>query len=385
VGSRHEREGKTGLAHLFEHLMFNQTEGRAEGEFDRKLEEAGAESNAATWLDWTHYNIAIPKDRLGLVIKLESERMAKLLLKEPQVDSEKEVVANERRYRVDDDVEGALSELLWATAYREHAYRWPTIGWMKDIEGFNTGDCAEFYRTFYAPNNATLVVVGDYNEGTVLGRISEAYGTLAPSELPVEDVHPEPPQTEERRVEVEKSTTTDKLALAYHGPALGDFDHLSLSLLSEVLFGGRASRMHKLLVRQRELATEVRVFVGPFRDPGLFEIFASARDGHRAEEMLEAIDGELERVRNEAIPVAEIERARARMELGLWSSLETVDGKASTLGFYEVVLGQPNAAFERMALTARLSQSDLLRAARRYLDPHRRSIVIARPQKAPSA
>jgi zinc protease len=141
--------------------------------------------------------------------------------------------------------------------------------------------------------------------------------------------------------------------------------------------------MHKLLVRQRELATDVRVFVGPFRDPGLFEIFASARDGHRAEEMLEAIDAEIERVRSEAIPVAEIERARARIELGLWSSLETVDGKASTLGFYEVVLGQPNAAFERMALTARLGPSDLLRAARRYLDSHRRSIVIARPQKAP--
>lgn len=385
VGSRHEREGKTGLAHLFEHLMFNQTEGRAAGEFDRKLEEAGAESNAATWLDWTQYNIAIPKDRLGLVIQLESERMARLVLKEPQVTSEKEVVANERRYRVDDDVEGALSELLWATAYREHAYKWPTIGWMKDIEGFDTADCEEFYRTFYAPNNATIVIVGDCAEANVLAKISTAYGAMAASQLPVEDVRPEPPQEAERRVEVEKPTTTDKLALGYHGPALGDFEHASLSLLSEVLFGGRASRMHKLLVRQRELCTDVRVFVGPFRDPGLFEIFASAREGHRAEEILEAIDGELERVRREPVPEAEIDRARARLELSLWSSLETVDGKASTIGFYEVVLGQPNAAFERMTLTARLGPSDLIRAARRYLDPRRRSIVIARPQKGDMA
>lgn len=382
VGSRHEHEGKTGLAHLFEHLMFNQTEGRAAGEFDRMLEEAGAESNAATWLDWTQYNIAIPKDRLSLVIELESERMAQLVLKEPQVASEKEVVANERRYRVDDDVEGSLSELLWATAYREHAYRWPTIGWMKDIEGFSTADCEEFYRTFYAPNNATIVVVGDCAEANVLAKISRAYGKLPASTLPVEDVHPEPPQSEERRVEVEKPTTTDKLAIGYHGPALGDFEHLALSLLSEVLFGGRASRIHKFLVRQRELATDVRVFVGPFRDPGLFEIFASAREGHRAEEMLEAIDTELDRIRAEPVSLEEIERARARMELSLWSSLETVDGKASTLGFYDVVLGQPNAAFERMQLTARLGPSDLLRAARRYFDPRRRSLVIARPQKA---
>jgi len=148
VGSRHEREGKTGLAHLFEHLMFNEVEGRASGEFDRLLEEAGAESNASTWLDWTQYNIAIPKEKIGLVIGLEAERMTHLVLREPQVTSEKEVVANERRFRVDDDVEGSVSELLWATAYDRHAYRWPTIGWMKDIEGFTTEDCAEFYRTY---------------------------------------------------------------------------------------------------------------------------------------------------------------------------------------------------------------------------------------------
>jgi len=123
VGSRHERVGKTGLAHLFEHLMFNETETMPAGELDRKLEEAGAESNAATWLDWTQYNIAVPKDRLPLVPKLESERMRRLVLRDPQVTSEKEVVANERRYRVDDDVEGAVSELLWATAFKEHAYR----------------------------------------------------------------------------------------------------------------------------------------------------------------------------------------------------------------------------------------------------------------------
>jgi zinc protease len=144
VGSRHEKVGKTGLAHLFEHLMFNETEKHPAGSFDRTLEEAGAESNAATWVDWTFYHESIPKDRLGLVIGLEAERMSRLVLREPQVASEKEVVANERRYRVDDDVEGAVSELLYKTAYTTHAYRWPTIGWMADIEGFTTEDCAAF-------------------------------------------------------------------------------------------------------------------------------------------------------------------------------------------------------------------------------------------------
>lgn len=382
VGSRHEREGKTGLAHLFEHLMFNEVEGRASGEFDRKLEEAGAESNASTWLDWTQYNIAIPKDKLGLVVGLEAERMSKLVLREPQVTSEKEVVANERRFRVDDDVEGSVSELLWATAFRSHSYRWPTIGWMRDIEGFTTEDCAEFYRTYYAPNNATLVVVGDFSEAGLLEKLSKAYGTLAPSVLPVEDFKPEPPQTEERRLEVKKPTPTEKVTVGYHSPALGDFDHQALALLVDVLFGGRASRVHQTLVRKLELAADVRASVGPFRDPGLFEIFASAREGHAAEELLAAIDAELERVRNEPVTDDEIERARARTELGLFGSLETAEGKASTLGFYETVLGRPAAAFERMDALRRLSASDLLRAARRFLAPAARSVILVRAELA---
>ncbi|HVR21479.1 MAG TPA: pitrilysin family protein [Polyangiaceae bacterium] len=378
VGSRHEREGKTGLAHLFEHLMFNEVEGRAPGEFDRKLEEAGAESNASTWLDWTHYNIAVPKDKLGLVIGLEAERMSRLVLRDLQVTSEKEVVANERRYRVDDDVEGSVSELLWATAFTRHAYRWPTIGWMKDIEGFTTGDCEEFYATYYAPNNAILVVVGDFVESTLLEKVSRAYGNIAPSTLPVENYQAEPPQTDERRTEVTKPTPTEKIAIGYHGPALGDFDHLALSLLSDVLFTGRASRVHQKLVRELEIASDVRAFVGPFRDPGLVELFASAREGHTAEELLAAIDGELARARNEAVSNEEIERARARTELGLLASLETVDGKATTLGFYETVLGRPAAAFERLDALRRMGPSDLLRAARRFFDERARSIVLVR-------
>jgi zinc protease len=365
VGSRHEREGKTGLAHLFEHLMFNEVEGRAPGEFDRKLEEAGAESNASTWLDWTHYNIAVPKDKLGLVVGLEAERMSRLVLRDPQVTSEKDVVANERRYRVDDDVEGSVSELLWSTAFTRHAYRWPTIGWMKDIEGFTT-------------NNAVIVVVGDFVEATMLEKVSRAYGGIAPSELPVENYQAEPPQTAERRTEVTKPTPTEKVVVGYHGPALGDFDHLGLSLLVDVLFTGRASRVHQKLVRELELASDVRAFVGPFRDPGLIELFASAREGHTAEELLLAIDAELSRVRSEAVSLEEIERARARTELGLLASLETVDGKASTLGFYETVLGRPAAAFERLDALRRIGPSDLLRAARRFFDEQARSIVLVR-------
>ena len=382
VGSRHEHEGKTGLAHLFEHLMFNEIEGRGAGFFDRTLEEAGAESNASTWLDWTQYNIAIPKEQLGLVLELESERMSKLVLREPQVTSEKEVVANERRYRVDDDVEGAVSEILWATAFTRHAYKWPTIGWMKDIEGFTTQDCEAFYRAFYAPNNAALVISGDFKLPDLLRMIAQRYGVMPSSVLPLEDAQPEPPQTSERRVEVKKPTSTEKLLVGYHAPALGDFDHPAISLLSEVLFGGRASRLHQRMVRELELASEVRASVGPFHDPGLFEVYAAAREGHTAEELLAVLDEELKKVIDEPVTEAEMARASARFELGLLGGLETADGKASTIGFYEAVLGRPAAAFERLDATRRLTQSDLLRAARRYLAPSQRSVILVRPDGA---
>jgi zinc protease len=380
VGSRHEKVGKTGLAHLFEHLMFNETENLKAGELDRKLEEAGAESNASTWLDWTQYNIAVPKDRLPLVVKLEAERMRQLVLRDPQVTSEKEVVANERRYRVDDDVEGSVSELLWATAFEKHAYRWPTIGWMQDIQAFSTEDCRAFYDTFYAPNNATIVVAGDITERRVFELIVQAYGAIPPSTLPHEDVHPEPPQTAERRVEVQKPAATEKLVVGYHAPALGDFDYPALSLLAEVLFGGRASRVYRKLVRDLETAVDVSGSVGPFHDPGLFEIYASAREGKTALELLTVLDEELDRVCGGVVTRAEIERAKARFELSLVGGLDTVDGKASTIGFYDTVLGRPAAAFERLEMTLALTTSDLLRVARRYLRRESRSVVLVHPQ-----
>ncbi len=378
VGSRHEKPGKTGLAHLFEHLMFNETENLGPGEFDRRLEEAGAETNAATWLDWTHYHAAVPREQLGLVASLEAERMTRLVLREPQVTSEKEVVANERRFRVDDDVEGSVSEQLWATALTAHPYGWPTIGWMPDIEGFTTDDCERFYRTYYAPNNATIVIAGDVTESEALDTVVTAFGAVPPSELPEEDLHPEPPQTAERRFEVRKPTSSEKLCIAWPCPALGDFDHPAVSLLVEVLTGGRASRLHERLVRSLEIATDVRAFVGSFRDPALTEMFASARGDHTAEDLLAAVDAEFERVRTELVTPAELGRARARAELSLLAGLETADGKASTLGFYDTVLGRPAAAFERLDAMARCSRGDLLRVARRFFGAGSRTVGLVR-------
>lgn len=385
VGSRHEKPGKTGLAHLFEHLMFNEAEGLKAGEFDRKLEENGAESNAATWLDWTYYYESLPKDRLALAVKLESNRMARLVLREPQVVSEKEVVANERRMRVDDDVEGAANEILYKTAFTKHPYHWPTIGWMSDIEGFTPDDCVAFYKTFYAPNNATLVVVGDVREQDVLQKIRDAYGAIPASTIPEEDTSPEPPQLESRVVVMEKPTASEKILLGFHGPALGDTDHPALSILNEVLFGGRASRMYRDLVTKNELCTELRGWVSTFRDPGLYEMYFTARPGITTEAVLERVDAALREVRAEVIAEDELVRAKARLELGLVQSLETMSGKAEQIGFYNTVLGDPAAAFRRLEAYRRVTAGEIRTAARRYLTLDARTMIRVVPEKSEAA
>ncbi|MBX3208448.1 MAG: insulinase family protein [Labilithrix sp.] len=380
VGSRHEKPGKTGLAHLFEHLMFNETEGLAASEFDRKLEENGAESNAATWLDWTYYYESLPKDRFKLAVELESERMARLVLREPQVASEKEVVANERRMRVDDDVEGTANEILYKTAFTCHPYHWPTIGWMKDIEAFTPEDCVAFYRTYYAPNNATVVVVGDVAEKDVLTRIRDAYGAIPSSQIPEEDTQPEPPQQALRVITLKKPTPSEKLLVGYRGPALGDADHATCVVLNEILFGGRASRLYHELVTTRESCTEVRGWVSTFRDPGLYELYFTARPGIAGDDVLRALAAELARVKDELVADEELDRAKARLELGLLQSLETTSGKAEQIGFYDTVLGDPAAAFRRLERYRRVTAGEVRTAARRYFVDEARTIIRVLPE-----
>jgi zinc protease len=307
--------------------------------------------------------------------------MARLVLREPQVASEKEVVANERRYRVDDDVEGAASELLYKTAFAKHPYHWPTIGWMPDILGFTPEDCERFYRTYYAPNNAILVVVGDVREADILREVRDAYGLLKSSVIPAEDSEAEPPQTDVREVELSKPTATEKLLVGYHGPALGDADHPALTVLSEILFGGRASRTHRTLVIEREIASEVRGWVSTFRDPGLFELYVTAREGHDGKELLTALDHELERVRQEVVSEDELARAKARLELSALQSLESTAGKAEQIGFYDLVLGDPSAVFRRLDAYRRVTASDVRKAARRYITQKARTIVRVLPDE----
>jgi zinc protease len=275
-----------------------------------------------------------------------------------------------------------VSERLFKEAFTVHGYGRPTIGWMEDIERLGPEDCQQFYSTYYAPNNATIVVVGDVDREKLIRLVADKYGAISASELPVEDCHPEPPQTAERRVAMIEETPTPKLAIGYKCPAMGDYDHAPLVMLSEILFGGRSSRGYRRLVHDLELASEAGASVGNFRDPSLFEVMLTAREEVPPERLL----AELDCVLDEAALVPprddEIARARARLELGTLQGMQTMSGKAEQMGFCEIVLGDPAAPWSRLDAYGRVTRSDLLRVARRYLRPEGRTVVIVEPDAA---
>jgi zinc protease len=380
VGSRHERAGATGMAHLFEHLMFGQTENLPPGEFDRLVERTGGESNAATWVDWTYYRLSLPARDLPLGVRLEAERMQHLVLEPAPVEAERNVVTNERRERVEDDVDGWLDEQLMAQAFTLHPYRWPTIGWMEDIRALTLPDIRAFYRTWYAPNNATIVCVGDFDERVLLDLIATHYAAIPPAMLPVVPNIVEPEQTHERVVRAPKPIATDRLLIGYKAPGQDEADWAALEIVATMLAGCPSARLHRRLVIEREAASSVDAQLTPFRDPSLLRLAVTAARGHTANETLGVIDAELAAIIARPPARAEVEKAKALAETDFWTGLVDIDGKAESLGHYETALGdfrRLSTAAERLA---QVTDDDVARVLRTYLQPERRTIVIAEPE-----
>ena len=382
VGSRNEEPGKTGLAHFFEHLMFKGTPTHPQGALDRLLEGVGAETNAATWTDWTHYYETLPAAQLPLAITLEADRMRYLELSADQIESEREVVMSERRDRVEDDVEGKASEVLFERAFRVHPYGWPTIGWMEDIEGYRVEDCLNFYRRYYAPNNATLVAVGDLDEEIFLGLIQEAYGPMKRSRLPRTELPTEPPQLRARRKQLRLPTTTEKLCLGLRAPALGDPRWMVMATLADILFGGRSSRLMRELVLEAEVATQAWGSLTPFADPGLFEIWVNLREGIPAEEAERRVWAAFERVRREGVAEDELLKAKSRLELGVLAGMETAGGKAEQIGFDDLVVGDPTASFDRLDAYRAVTREDIRAIAGELLQRRSSTTLLVRPEHA---
>lgn len=385
VGSRHDVPGKTGIAHLFEHMMFKATENHPEGDFDTLMEARGAQTNAATWVDWTYYREKLPTGHLELVVSLEADRMEHLVLDHDQLESEREVVKNERLMRVDNDPEGRLYEALYKRAFEVHSYGWPTIGWMDDIKAITLEDCRAFYDHHYAPNNAVVVVVGDVDCEEVLRLVQRHYGHMPSQDVPAEVVRVEPPQTVEKREELALGLAAPKALYAWHAPAQSDPSYPALEVLNEVLAGGDSARLYKTLVTDLELCTEVSAWTAGWAQPGLYEIGLALLPGGDVAAAERELDKVLDGIIAAPVTEREIQKAVNGIEAGFLRGAADTGTRARRLGNAEVTTGDYREYWHHQAALRRVTPRDVHAVAQRVLQRTNRTVMVGVPTETDAA
>ena len=387
VGSRNELPGSTGMAHLVEHMMFKGTPTYGPGAYARLVEQNGGEDNAFTSQDHTSYFVTIAADKIDLVLALEADRMQNLLLDPSALDSERQVVMEERRTRTEDDPEGFLGEELAAIAFKAHPYGWPIIGWMEDLRRITAEELRAFYRTYYRPNNALIVAAGAFKGPDFLERIRRHFGPIprGPAPPPVKAV--EPPQQGERRVTVRKDAQLPVVFVGYPVPNFGSPDAPALELLSVILSEGRASRLYRRLVYEQQMALNAGGDYSYFSaDPNLFWFFATPLPGQSAEAVERALMQEPERLKVESISGTELERAKNQIEAAFVFRQDSIHRRAALLARFELIGGWQ--LLDRFVPAIRaVTAQDLQQVALRYFLDTRRNVgvLIPVPPAAPAA
>jgi len=380
VGSRNEGQGTTGLAHFFEHMMFNGTSKRAQGEFDQVMESQGGSNNAYTSQDVTVYQDWFPRSALELVLDLESDRLANLAFVPEVVENERKVVYSERRLRVEDSNAALLDEQVQATAFVAHPYRIPTIGWPSDIQSWTLGDLQSFFRTYYAPNNCTLVIVGDVAPETVFALAEEYYGPIARRDAPPVVRTREPDQQGERRLVLDRPGQNPLVQYAYHAISANDPREPALNLLQTILVGGDASRLQRALVEEGQLAVGIGGGWPEGFDPNVFTLQATLPEDGSVAKLTAALDAELGRLVKDGVTAVELRRAKNIIAADFWRSASTIDGKARLLGEYAVMHGDYRLLFAAPEAYERVTREDVLKIAREVFNPLRRTVGVLQPQ-----
>jgi zinc protease len=387
VGSANERVGRTGFAHLFEHLMFEGSKHVKEGAFDTLLEAAGGNNNGSTENDRTNYIIDVPSNALELALFLESDRMGYLLdtMSPERVDGQRDVVKNERRQSYENRPYGyAFLELSKMLFPEQHPYSWPTIGYMEDLSAASYEDVVAFFKKYYAPNNASLVVAGDIDLDATQKLVEKWFAEIPRGAV----VEPLAPPVAPQLTEVTRKTITDqvqlpRLHLAWITPSSYAPGDAALDVAASVLAGGKNSRLFKRLVYDTQMAQSVAAFQESQRLSSTFLIIATARPGHTVEEMQKAIDEEMERLRREPPDAREVQRAINEIEASFYRQMERVggfSGKAEQMNAYYVAGGNPDFFAENLARYTPLTPADVQAAIRRWLPAEKRVELIVAPE-----
>ena len=379
VGSRNEEWGKTGLSHILEHMMFKGTEKVGPEDFSRIIQENGGNDNAFTSRDYTAYFENLSADRIQIALNLESDRMQNLMLREEDFHTERMVVMEERRLRTEDNPQAYLQEQLEATAFQIHPYHWPIVGWMEDLARLILEDLKSYYRTYYNPVNAFLVVVGDFKKEEILPRIEKAFGPYHKGAMPNQEKEKDPAQAGERRIFLKKEAQLPYIVMGYHVPNLREPDSYVLEVIATILSGGKSSRLYQSLVREKRLVISADAdhsFLS--RDPSLFYLSADLLPGKEVAEVEKALDQEVERLQRERVGEQELEKAKNQLEAAFVYGQDSLFNQAMLLAQHEITFNW-SAIDDYIPSIRKVSAEDIQRVAKRYLIPDNRTVGILIP------
>jgi predicted Zn-dependent peptidase len=383
VGSRNERKGRTGFAHLFEHMMFKGSQNVGSGEHFTLIFNNGGDMNGGTSQDSTMYYDELPANQLDLALFLESDRMRALDINKANLDNQIGTVSEERKQGVDNQPYGKTSELITELAYTNFAYKHSVIGSLDDLRAATVDDVAAFFRTYYAPNNAALAVVGDVKAADCLAKVRKYFESI-PQQAPPPDLDmTEPQQTAEKRQAIDDPLAKlTRLDIVYHIPQAMTSDSDALSMLGQILSSGRSSRMYDTIVRQKQLSQSVSAYAGQNRGPSLFRVSGMVMPGKSVADLEKAIYEEIDKVKAGPIEPWEVEKVRNVALRGFVGTLTSSLSRALSLAQYAVFYNDPGLLNTRYQRLSSITAADVQRVAKQYLTPENRTVVITNPKPA---
>jgi zinc protease len=380
VGSRDEKPGRRGMAHFFEHMMFKGTKKISEKQLKQTIEGNGGSFNAYTSKDVTVYHSMMPKEFLEQVLELESDRMRNLIISKPVVDTEREVVKEERRRSRENSVSGTISDAMFKTTFKVHPYSWSTIGYMKDLNSTSIADFQAFYDQYYVPNNATLIIAGDFDKSKAKSLVKKYYGGIKTVPLPQLTINSEPEQKSPRSVKIKRNVQNVTFRMTFRTPSVKEEDSYALDILSGILGDGASSRLsHRLVYKDQQLSS-VYATNYTLKDAGIFIVAGDIKPGQPAESVYNKIYSELYKLRNQKVTEQELDKVRNQTQYMIINQLKTLSGKARMIGMAEVEYGDYRALFDFVNRYNKVTVEDIQRVANKYLTPARRSLIQVIPR-----
>jgi predicted Zn-dependent peptidase len=376
VGSRNEYPGITGLSHFFEHMMFNGSKKYGPKMFDRTMEAAGGSNNAYTTENITVYTDWFPSEAMEVIFDLESDRIENLVLDPKMVESERGVVLSERSTGLENSNFRNISDAVKGSAFMAHPYRWSVIGYESDIKNWTIDDLQTYFDTYYAPNNAVVVISGDVSLEKVK-KMAKQYLEPIKAQPEPRKVHTvEPEQRGEKRVMVHKNVSTPNVLIAYHVPETKHEDYYALDLLSAVLSSGKSSKLYSKLVNGSQLATNIFTYMPESFDPNLFYVFGIANQEVSADSLEKGIFEVLDDVIVNGVTEEELQKVKNQKLIKFYKTLETINGKSNTIGTYELYFGDYKKMYAAPSFYEKVSVADLQRVAKKYLIKRNRTVGV---------